>query len=69
MFQVLRLEQTAVNNTAAGKITNLISNDVERFDMVSLYLNYIWITPIQVIFEYLKLSDLSDIMSRNEPAL
>lgn len=48
MFQILRLNQAAVSNAAAGKVANLISNDVARFDEVFLFLHYIWIMPIQV---------------------
>ncbi|XP_046619154.1 ATP-binding cassette subfamily C member 4-like isoform X1 [Neodiprion virginianus] len=46
--KVLRLNQAAVNNTAAGQVSNLISNDVARFDIVPLYFHHLWIMPIQV---------------------
>ncbi|XP_046428414.1 ATP-binding cassette sub-family C member 4-like [Neodiprion fabricii] len=47
--KVLRLDLAAVSNTAAGQVANLISNDVARFDMVLMFLHYIWIMPVQVI--------------------
>lgn len=47
-FQVLRINQAAVNNTAEGHVTNLIGNDVARFDFVALFFHYIWIMPLQV---------------------
>ncbi|XP_046746883.1 ATP-binding cassette subfamily C member 4-like isoform X1 [Diprion similis] len=46
--KVLRLNQAAVNNTAAGQVSNLISNDVARFDLVPLLFHHLWIMPIQV---------------------
>lgn len=48
MFQVLRLDQATVNNSAAGQVANLISNDVARFDNLFVYFHYIWIMPIEV---------------------
>ncbi|XP_070149139.1 ATP-binding cassette sub-family C member 4-like isoform X2 [Polyergus mexicanus] len=47
--KILRLNQTSLSQTGAGQIVNLLSNDVNRFDSLSVCLNYIWIMPIQVI--------------------
>ncbi|XP_046622340.1 ATP-binding cassette subfamily C member 4-like [Neodiprion virginianus] len=47
--KVLRLNQAALNNTAAGQVANLISNDVARFDFVPLFLHFVWIMPMQVL--------------------
>lgn len=51
---MLRLNQIAASNTAAGQVTNLISNDVARFDLVFIFLHYIWIMPFQVRYLFLK---------------
>jgi ABC-type multidrug transport system fused ATPase/permease subunit len=42
----LRLSRTALGETAAGKIVNLLSNDVSRFDMVSIFLHSMWTAPL-----------------------
>ncbi|XP_068086381.1 ATP-binding cassette subfamily C member 4-like [Anabrus simplex] len=50
----LRLSRTALGETAAGHMVNLLSNDVSRFDLVSNYLHYMWSSPIvAVIITYL----------------
>ncbi|XP_046426049.1 ATP-binding cassette sub-family C member 4-like isoform X3 [Neodiprion fabricii] len=46
--KVLRLDQNAAHNTAAGKVANLISNDVARFDSIFIFLHHFWIMPIQL---------------------
>ncbi|CAH1638630.1 unnamed protein product [Spodoptera littoralis] len=46
--KILRLNRAGLNNTEAGQVINLMSNDVNRFDLVTLFLNFIWITPIVV---------------------
>ncbi|KAG5333125.1 L259 protein, partial [Acromyrmex charruanus] len=40
---LLQLNTAATNQT--GQIMNLLSNDVIRFDQLTMYLNYIWIMP------------------------
>ncbi|XP_060517596.1 ATP-binding cassette sub-family C member 4-like [Cylas formicarius] len=45
--KLLKLNQQSSGQTAAGKLVNLLSNDVIRFDMASWFLHYIWIMPIQ----------------------
>ncbi|XP_068086395.1 ATP-binding cassette sub-family C member 4 [Anabrus simplex] len=47
--KVLRLSKTALGQTAAGQMVNLLSNDVSRFDQLPLYLHYVWIMPIQTV--------------------
>ncbi|XP_046426197.1 ATP-binding cassette sub-family C member 4-like isoform X1 [Neodiprion fabricii] len=47
--KILRIDQASFNNTASGRVANLISNDVARFDMVPVFLHHIWIMPIQVM--------------------
>lgn len=41
--KALRLSQTAL--TAPGQVMNLLSNDVSRFEMVTLFLNFLWTAP------------------------
>ncbi|KAG5324835.1 MRP4 protein, partial [Pseudoatta argentina] len=43
--KLLRLNTAAMNQTGTGQIMNLLSNDVIRFDQLTMYLNYIWIMP------------------------
>ncbi|XP_060530992.1 ATP-binding cassette sub-family C member 4-like isoform X2 [Cylas formicarius] len=42
----LRLSKTALGETASGKIVNLLSNDVSRFDLVSVFIHHMWQAPI-----------------------
>lgn len=44
-LQALRLSRTALSETASGKVVNLLSNDVSRFDLVSLLIHYMWVSP------------------------
>lgn len=47
--KALRLSQTALGQTAPGKVVNLLSNDVNRFDIVSLFLNAMWTGPLMTL--------------------
>lgn len=47
--KALHLSQTALGETAPGKVVNLLSNDVSRFDYASMFLNAIWESPIITI--------------------
>nr|XP_034841109.1 multidrug resistance-associated protein 4-like [Maniola hyperantus] len=46
--KVLRMSQLSINEVAAGKLVNLLSNDVARFDMAFMFLHYIWLVPLQL---------------------
>ncbi|XP_014360452.2 ATP-binding cassette sub-family C member 4 [Papilio machaon] len=46
--KILKLNRTGLNKTEAGQVINLMSNDVNRFDLVATFLNYIWVMPIVV---------------------
>ncbi|PNF15053.1 Multidrug resistance-associated protein 9 [Cryptotermes secundus] len=47
--KILRLSKSAQGKTAAGQIVNLLSNDVNRFDSVTMWLHFVWIMPIQTV--------------------
>ncbi|KAJ8946513.1 hypothetical protein NQ318_004648 [Aromia moschata] len=47
--KLLRLSQGSLNTIAAGKVVNLLSNDVDRFDLAAGFLHFIWVMPIQVV--------------------
>jgi ATP-binding cassette, subfamily C (CFTR/MRP), member 4 len=37
-----------MSKTETGQVINLMSNDVNRFDLAALFLNYLWVMPIVV---------------------
>ncbi|XP_011701753.1 PREDICTED: multidrug resistance-associated protein 4-like [Wasmannia auropunctata] len=47
--KLLRLNRASMNQTGSGQIINLLSNDVTRFDELTMYLHFIWIMPIQMV--------------------
>ncbi|XP_037922789.1 multidrug resistance-associated protein 4-like [Hermetia illucens] len=47
--KALRLSRTALGDTAPGKVVNLLSNDVSRFDIVSIFVNSMWSAPLLTI--------------------
>nr|CAH7718231.1 unnamed protein product [Callosobruchus chinensis] len=50
--KLLKLSQRSLGQTAAGQLVNLLSNDVQRFDMASTYLHYLWIMPVQSVIAF-----------------
>ncbi|KAG5881559.1 hypothetical protein JTB14_033064 [Gonioctena quinquepunctata] len=50
--KLLKLNHDSIGQTAAGQLVNLLSNDVQRFDMASNFLHYIWIMPIQAVVAF-----------------
>ncbi|KAI4502295.1 hypothetical protein M0802_002207 [Mischocyttarus mexicanus] len=47
--KALRLSQTALGDTAPGKIVNLVANDVNRFDLVSIFIHHMWSAPLSAL--------------------
>lgn len=43
--KALKLSRTALGDTASGKVVNLLSNDVSRFDIVSVFIHHMWVSP------------------------
>lgn len=44
--KALKLSQTALGETPPGKIVNLLSNDVNRFDWATFFFNTLWVAPL-----------------------
>ncbi|XP_023934406.1 ATP-binding cassette sub-family C member 4 [Bicyclus anynana] len=50
MFRkIMRMNNGSLGETTAGKVVNLLSNDLQRFDLAFLFLHYVWIIPIQLV--------------------
>lgn len=41
----MRLSRSALSQTSAGQVVNLMSNDVNRFDTAPLFLHHVWVGP------------------------
>uniref|UniRef100_A0A4W2CUZ4 ATP binding cassette subfamily C member 4 n=1 Tax=Bos indicus x Bos taurus TaxID=30522 RepID=A0A4W2CUZ4_BOBOX len=51
LFETLRLSNSDMGKTTTGQIVNLLSNDVNRFDRVSImmFLHFLWTGPLMAI--------------------
>lgn len=59
----LRLSKTALGQTTAGQVVNLLSNDVNRFDVSLIFAHQMWVGPLETIvctyLMYLQLQESS----------
>ncbi|KAL0104953.1 hypothetical protein PUN28_016533 [Cardiocondyla obscurior] len=47
--KALRLSKTALGETAPGKVVNLVANDVNRFDLVTIFIHHMWSAPLSAL--------------------
>lgn len=47
--KALKLSKTALGDTTAGQVVNLLSNDVGRLDLSVIFLHYLWVGPVETI--------------------
>ena len=48
-WKALRLSQASAKSLSFGRVVNLVSNDMFRFDRQEIFLNTLWVAPIQLI--------------------
>ncbi|XP_071508424.1 ATP-binding cassette sub-family C member 4-like [Diadema antillarum] len=45
--KTLKLNNSSLRMTTAGQVNNLMTNDVNRFDQLYVFLHYLWLGPVQ----------------------
>lgn len=56
----LRLSKTYLGKISTGKIVNMMSTDVAKFEAVVLWMHYLWVGPVQTILvTYLMYQEVS----------
>lgn len=45
----MKLSKTALGGTSSGKIVNLLSNDVSRFEIMPMFLHQMWVGPFTAL--------------------
>ncbi|XP_016989332.1 probable multidrug resistance-associated protein lethal(2)03659 [Drosophila rhopaloa] len=48
--KALRLSKSALGDTTAGHVVNLMSNDVGRLDLATIFVHYLWVGPVETLF-------------------
>ncbi|GBP87177.1 Probable multidrug resistance-associated protein lethal(2)03659 [Eumeta japonica] len=45
----LKLSATALGDSTPGKVVNLLSNDVNRFDLSAFFVHFLWLAPLAAL--------------------
>ncbi|XP_022918682.2 ATP-binding cassette sub-family C member 4-like [Onthophagus taurus] len=45
----LKISKGSMGNTTVGHLVNLLTNDVSRFDFAAIFINSLWLSPLQSI--------------------
>ncbi|XP_018350478.1 PREDICTED: probable multidrug resistance-associated protein lethal(2)03659 [Trachymyrmex septentrionalis] len=59
--KTLKLTKTALGETTIGQAVNLLSNDVNRFDISIIFLHYLWLGPLETIIMTYVMYDVIDV--------
>ncbi|KYN30072.1 hypothetical protein ALC57_00470, partial [Trachymyrmex cornetzi] len=59
--KTLKLTKTALGETTIGQAVNLLSNDVNRFDISIIFFHYLWLGPLETIILTYVMYDIIDV--------